>query len=212
MNKRVLLIVMIVFLYITMISVSAQESKIAKCSDYRAFIDYTPIESYIIDGYTYINTEELINYGFDVYYDNETHSINITRIRYATPFYSREMWKNSIREKQQAKISDTAVKVYLEGSHIDCIYADNKVLIMIDNLSRYGKFNWNEYEKTVSITIFQHELEEEMDKAVDVIEMEYDAYITFFSNGTATYKGQVNDENLHDGIGVAEYKNGLSKV
>ena len=209
MKYKFFLIIFISFMLITG-RVFANET--AQRSDYRAFIDYTPIDSYVIDGYTYIDAEELVNYGFDVNYNSDTHCININRIRYATPSYSKEQWEKSTKEKREAKIEETAIKVYLNGEEIDCFCADNKILIMVDNLVKCGKFNWSSSEKTVSVTIFQHELEKDLSKADNVVETEYNSGVTFYRGGTAKYKGQVNSEGLPDGIGIAEFNYDMTKV
>ena len=202
----------IIFISFMLITCRTFANERAQRSDYRAFIDYTPIDSYVIDGYTYIDAEELVNYGFDVNYNSDTHCININRIRYATPSYSKEQWEKSTKEKRMSKIEDTAIRVYLNGEEIDCFYTDNKILIMIDNLVKCGEFNWSSWEKTVYVTIFQHELETDLDKADNVIETEYDSTITFYRKGTAKYKGQINSEGLPDGIGMAEFDYNLTKI
>ena len=212
MKKRFFLAMVTVLFCIMFMGVCANADEYAKRSEYRAFIDYMPIDIYTIDDYTYIDAEELVNYGFNVDYNEEARSINIERIRYASPTYSRELWEKSISEKNQARIIDTDIKVYLEGKQIDCFYADGKVLIMIDNLASLGEFDWNAYNKTVSITIFQHELEEALNNADNVVEMEYDGEVTFFKSGTAKYRGQVNEQNLPHGIGVAEFKYDVIRI
>ena len=169
-------------------------------SEIRAFIDYTPIESYIINGYTYISVDDLTNYGFDVTFDSSTMSLNVTRKKFAYPIYTKEQWKNSLLMKVSAPVSDSSVFVYLDGEKTDSFYADGKTLIMIDALHKYGTFEWNNYSKEISITIFQDELQKEFDSAPDKVEINIQP--REYTNENSHYIGQVDENNEPHGIGL----------
>lgn len=89
MKKFSLLLTLI--LCLCTVQVFADDEKYAKISGFDVCIDYTPISSYIIDDLTYIEVENLVNYGFTVEFDEATQSYNVSRIKFATPMYTNEM-------------------------------------------------------------------------------------------------------------------------
>ncbi len=186
--------------------VPVMAAHMASRSEIRAFIDYTPIDSYIIDGYTYIAVDELVNYGFEVVYDEAARSLNVSRIKFATPIYTREMWEKSTARQTSAEIGNSDISVYLDGERTESYFADGKLLIMIDALHKYGTFEWDASSKKVSITMFQDELQRELDNAEGVAEivMKDDGYFK------TIYKGQVDENNAPNGIGRLEVKRELN--
>lgn len=210
--KRIIAIFMTLILMMWGFSmqVLALEPSNAVKSDIRAFIDYTPIESYLINGYTYIIAEQLANYGFDVSYDVDSHSLYISRKKFTTPIYTKEMWNASVSKQVGADIIDSDIQVYLDGQIANSYAIQGNVLIMFDELQRYGTVEWDQYSRQISSTIFKHELQRELENAEGVIETEYQSVDSGYI--PAKYIGQVDENNLPNGIGVSELNDRLTKI
>ena len=164
-------------------------------------IDYTPIESWIVYGDTYISVSDLEYYGFHVSYDAETATYNVTRERYATPMYTKELWERNASLQTRTEIQPTVVKVLLDGNATEVVGIEGKSLISVDALSPYGEVHWDEHGDEVTVRIFKPELEADLKNAENVVEREY-----VYEDQTYTYKGQVNAEDLPHGIGNLELK------
>lgn len=174
------------------VQVFADDVKYAARSGYEVYIDYTPIDFYIINDLTYIEVEDLVNYGFTVDFDETAQSYNVSRIKFATPMYTREMWEEQTGMKTGASIEDSNIKVYLDGQLANSYCAGGKTLVQFDELQKYGEVKWNEYSGILNVYIFREELQSELDNAENVVEIEFEG---------GTYKGQVDENNLPHGIG-----------
>ena len=164
-------------------------------------IDYTPIESWIVNGDTYISVSDLEYYGFNVSYDTETATYNVTRERYATPMYTKELWERNASLQTRTEIQPTEVKVLLDGNATEVAGIAGKTLIPVNALASYGKVKWNEGSDEIEVSIFVSELEADLENAENVIECEYE-----YKGSKALYKGQVNGEGLPHGIGRFDWK------
>ncbi len=177
-------------------STALAEERYAERSEIEAYIDYAPVDAYIIDGYTYVSVTDLSCYGFDVSYSEATDSYNISRIKFNYPQITRELWEKRLSERHTQKIVDSDTRVYLDGAEQECFKLDNgDTLIMIDSLSKYGEFKWDGTK--VDATIFKHELENELETAENVVETEFEKSL---------YRGQTNSEGKPDGIGIISPK------
>ena len=170
-------------------------------------IDYTPIECWIVNGDTYISVADLAYYGFNVSYDAETATYNVTRERYATPMYTKELWERNASLQNRTEIQPTVVKVLLDGNATEVVGIEGKSLISVDALNPYGKVQWNERLDEVTVSIFVSELEADLANAENVIEREY-----VYKGSTFTYKGQVNTEGVPHGIGRVERNSYLNEA
>ncbi len=151
-----------------------------------AYIDYTPIETYSINDIDYIAVGDLSNYGFTVGYNASTQVCNVSRVKFATPMYTREMWKKETLMKTGINVSDSNIKVYLDGELVNSLYWGGKALIDITALEKYGAVSGR------NVYIFREEMQKELDKAANVVEIQI---------GEGTYKGQVDENNQPHGIG-----------
>lgn len=193
-------------------NVFAAEGISAKVSDIRAFIDYTPIESYQINDYTYIPVDRLTSYGFDVAYDNEAHRIDVSRRTFATPVYNREMWDDSASIQTDVDIVGSNMQVFLDGQSATSLAIPGRTLLLFDELQKYGTVTWEMYSRKISVTIFKEEMQREFDTADGIVQTEFKTNEGVDANKTASYTGQVNEENQPDGIGIAELKNGMTSI
>lgn len=190
MKKFSLLLTLI--LCLCTVQVFADDEKYAKISGFDVCIDYTPISSYIIDDLTYIEVENLVNYGFTVEFDEATQSYNVSRIKFATPMYTNEMWKTETALKTDAKTESSNVRVYLDGKLANSCCVNGKTLLYFDELKKYGEVAWEYYYGRLNVYIFREEMENELENAENVVEIQI---------GEGTYKGQVDENNQPHGIG-----------
>lgn len=69
------------------LNVYAEDPGYVTQTDIVCFIDYSPIESYNYKNKTYVVAEDLMNYGFDVVWNNERRELTIDRKEYSfTPY------------------------------------------------------------------------------------------------------------------------------
>jgi hypothetical protein len=193
-------LIIITFLLVFILPTPVFASTKAVKSDIKAYVDYTPINSYNIEGYTYIIAEELINYGFEVLWNNETRSLNINRVKLSTPLYTIELWNDSL--DSIGKIYDiypTDIKCFLDGRMVNSFNIGGKTVIQFDELEKYGGFSWDADSRIVSATIFQNELKNALDSIENKVVIDN-------STGYSTdrYTGQVDENNIPNGIGLLE--------
>ena len=196
-------LIIITFLLVFIIPMTVFASAKAVKSDIKAYIDYTPINSYNIDGYTYIIAEELANYGFEVIWNNETRTLNINRVKLSTPLYTIELWNNSLNEIGTVyETYPTDIRCFLDGHMVNSYNIGGKTVIQFDELEKYGGFQWDADSRTVSATIFQNELKNEFDSIENKVTIDN-------SNEYSTdrYIGQVGENNVPNGIGLLEVSN-----
>ena len=149
--KKIVFLILALVLCLCTVQVFADGEGYASIST--AYIDYTPIDSYIISDLTYIEVENLANYGFDVAFDETAQSYNVSRIKFATPMYTREMWKEEASVKTDIKTETGNVKVYLDGQLANSYCANGKTLVQFDELQKYGKVVWNDYYRKIHCKI-----------------------------------------------------------
>lgn len=212
--KKIVSFVLCITMTLCVISAWAVESEKAIRTDITAEIDYTSIETYNVNGYTYVPVDVLSNYGFEVEYRDE-NTIDIKRIRYATPMFTRELWESSITEKTYADIINDGKQVYLDGVLANSVSTTDGTLMMIDELQKYGNFKWNEEKRKITISIFLRELHEDYHNAEGIVEISCDVaniYHWTWKDTNANYKGQVDENGVPDGIGLYEYDGGTTRI
>ncbi|MEE1042554.1 MAG: copper amine oxidase N-terminal domain-containing protein [Clostridia bacterium] len=191
-TKKLISLLLILIMCFCSVAGFADGEEYATVSRYGVSIDYTPIDSYIVDNLTYISVEDLLNYGFDVTFDETTQSYNVSRIKFATPMYTREMWEQETLLKTDLKIEYSNIKVYIDDEIANSCFAGGKALLQIDELQRYGVVEWDDYYSKTKVYIFREEMQRELDNAENVVELELE---------DGTYKGQVDENNQPHGIG-----------
>lgn len=175
-------------------SVFAQKTAVK--SDIKAYIDYTPIRSYNIDGYTYVIAEELRNYGFDVIWNNDERTLKINRNELTTPIYTKELFDaDSDSVSSSYLIYPTDIKTYLNDIEANSFNIGGQTVIQIDELSRCGNFEWDTENREVKVMIYEAELQNLYEQAENKVE------IIIRNEPKSIYIGQVNEEGIPNGIG-----------
>ena len=193
--RKVIPLILVCVMCMCTVQVFADGAQYASRTEYEVYIDYTPIDSYLINDLIYIAVSDLSNFGFTVGYDASTQVCNVSRVKFATPMYTREMWKKETSMKTGAKIENSDVKVYLDGQLVKSYCVWGKALVKFDELQKYGEVKYNDYDKTLNAYIFREEMQKELDLSENVVEIQI---------GKGTYKGQVDENNQPHGIGCWE--------
>lgn len=173
-------------------------------TDIVAFIDEQPIEGYNINDHTYITAEELRGYGFDVQWDAEARTLSIMRDRDAEKvLFDRaklNVKKTDVVPRQHVyDVYDTDIVTYMNGEVCDAYNVDGQTLVMIDELQRYGYFNYDNGTRTVKISMAKFDADKayENSRKQELIfeDKTENGYIT-----KKTYSGDVAFEKA-DGFG-----------
>lgn len=173
--------------------------KLAVKSDIKAYVDYTPIRSYNIDGYTYIIAEELRSYGFDVIWNNDDRTLRIYRKELTAPIYTKELFDaDSDPVSSSYIIYPTDIKTYLSGTEVNSFNIGGQTVIQIDELSNCGNFEWNAENREVTVEIYEAELQKLYEQAENKQEIKRTEWPPL------TYIGQVNEKGEPDGIGLKQ--------
>ena len=202
MIKKIIICIAVFICALQNVTLAAGE-KFAVKSDIKAYIDYTPIKSYNIDGYTYVIAEDLRGYGFEVIWNNDNRTLNIFRNSLQTPFYTKEL-----RDSDSApvytlyRIYETDIKTFLNGEEVNAFNIGGQTIIQIDEFTRCGNFTWDADKREVVVTTYENELRNLYEQLENKSEITDSAALT----GGYSYIGQVNESGLPHGIGLLTKK------
>ncbi len=127
----------------------AEHSKYTFHTDIQAYINGAPIRSFNIDGFTGIVAEDLIQYGFGVYYDDFTRTLEIIRLNnQITSDYIPEVLSAPVGSKDK-RIYDTDIKTYVKGALVPSFNIGGETIIFIDDLVCYGEVIWHPEERKI---------------------------------------------------------------
>lgn len=139
-----------------MINVSASYGgEEVKYYDVSAYINNYPIPCYNINGYCGIYVKDLSLYGFNVYYDESTLTVNITSNKECTEITGingvQLPWQQN--GTVYAQTQDSNIKVLLNGEETPSYCVDGYMMILLDNLYPYGRMFWSEGLNTLFFTM-----------------------------------------------------------
>ena len=185
-------------------------------TDIVAFIDEQPIESFNINDYTYIIAEDLRGYGFSVVWDADARTLSIERDKDADRDFL-PMDKVNIKKSEvpfRAHVFDvysTDIVTFIGGIPANAYNVNGQTLIMIDELSKYGAFSYNDGERCVKIDMAGFDEENILaNPANETLTLPCDK-----EEGKILYNGGVSDGKLN-GAGVIhesyEYTYGLQST
>ena len=129
--------------------VSADFSKYTLHTDIVAYINGAAVRSFNIDGFTGVVAEDLIQYGFGVYYDDSVRTLEIIRLNNKiTSTYVPEAPTAPVGSKNR-EIYDTDIKTYVNGNLVQSFNIGGETIIFIDELLCYGKVVWHPEERKI---------------------------------------------------------------
>lgn len=212
--KKIILILGILLCLST--AVHAQIVGEVLSTDITAFIDEQPIESFNINDYTYVIAEDLCDYGFSVTYNESERTLLIERDKEADRGFLA-MEKVNIKKADvpfREKVFDvyeTDIVTYIGPDAANAYNVNGQTLIMIDELSRFGNFSYDDSARCVKIDMAGFDEESILNnEGNETISLPCDK-----TEGSITYTGGVLND-LPNGYGVIhesyEFTNGLQST
>lgn len=184
-------------------------------TDIIAFIDEQPIESFNINDYTYIIAEDLRDYGFDVIWSEAGRTLTVLRNREAErgflPIEKVNIKKEDVPfRKHVFDVYETDIITYIGSNAANAYNVNGQTLIMIDELSLYGNFSYDDSSRCVKIDMAGFDENNILSSENESIALPCDKI-----EGNITYTGEAAD-GKPDGSGVIheayEYTNGLEST
>ncbi len=124
-------------------------------TDIVTYIDGKPIESFNIDGYTAIVVEDLLNYGFNVVYDNSTRSLSVTKgSGVITSTYKPTANTHPIGSVAM-DVLYTDIVTYIEGKKVESYNIQGRTICYVDDLALAYASNYvyDNDSRTLSMTV-----------------------------------------------------------
>lgn len=198
--KKIIAIILTAVLAVSLVSVVSATEKIgtvvgyAVPTDIVAKINGFTIESYNMNGYTYIVAEDLRYYGFDVRYDDNSRSLSVVRNgeEHINPANTNpgywDTWTTKMKD-----VLYTDIVTYLNGEFVRSNNIGGKTIIRFDALSAYGEVEYNDDSRIISLT-----LPDVKTKAIsyDGYEKDYDGFSILKSEEEETPTNSENEAVL----------------
>lgn len=122
--------------------------------DVMAYINGNAVPSWTTDNKTVVIAEDLVNYGFDVIWNDKDQTLKIT--------YNSAKKYNPIKTEKNIKKPGSVyckyyasdVKTYIAGQEVKAYDIKGKILVDIEDLSAaYGSAVWNGTKREIKITV-----------------------------------------------------------
>jgi len=127
----------------------------AQPTDIVATINGYQIESYNVNGYTYICVEDLRYYGFDVYYDWGERALYVSRnsVYSIDPQNTNPNFWYIGNDQNWKNILYTDIATYANGSYIESYNINGQTIMNFDELSRFGDVSYDNNRREISLYI-----------------------------------------------------------
>ena len=151
-------VILVVLIIVGMLpnSVSARVVNQYLYTDIIATIDGHEIRTFNIDGYTNVVAEDLVNYGFEVKWDERSRRLDISRCIYPTVtsnYKASRVSKNMVGRKAGDVLS-TDIDTYVKGKYIKSYNIGGYTCVNIEDIAKilYCKCVYNDYERHLYVT------------------------------------------------------------
>lgn len=94
-------------------------------------VDGNPIESYSLNGETLIALEDLVNYGFEVYYNDNIRSVFVTRTGVTDPSFSPYVERGKVGSTI-GYYYESDIRAFLNGKEIEAYSLDGKMVSKVE--------------------------------------------------------------------------------
>lgn len=177
--KKTFIVLLIFMISLSNIYIIFSQNKIigeVLSTDILAYIDNIPIKSFNINGYTYIISEDLRNFGFDVNWSPNDRTLKIERnfntILEPNSTNILPTNKESIRKKLY-NVYSTDISTYINKKEISAYNVGGQTLIQFDNLEAFGEIIWNSNKRIITLNLDN--------KSLPILENETNTNFTFIS-------------------------------
>lgn len=153
----------------------------AQPTDIVATINGYQIESYNVNGYTYICAEDLRYYGFDVVYNNYSRTLSVNRNYYTTNIDPQNTNPNfwSIGSNNSRKsILYTNITTYVNNEYVASSNVGGQTIINFNELARFGQVSYNNDRREISLVMSDVNVNSAALVVDTIEEMENDIYWT----------------------------------
>lgn len=193
--KRIWILFVIIILLINCNVFADNNSQLiyTQKTDIYCIIDNLFIESYLINGFTYLPLNKLVDYGFDI--KNEGNQIVLDRKKI---FYFDGDYSSSSADNSNLLVSENTIPVMIRGNKANTYLVDGEIVIQADELNVFGDFVWIDNGRKIAISIVRNELINAFENATDLVE-ENNGYYRI---------GQQDNNGVWNGIVKTSYFNG----
>lgn len=162
MTKKFMVIICVFVMMASLFAINASAAKVgdvigyAQPTDIVATINGYQLESYNVDGYTYICVEDLRYYGFDVVYDNYSRTLSVTRnwgVSYIDPQNTNPKFWSIGSSNTRKKILYTDITTYVNGNYVPSCNINGQTIIQFDNLNVFGGVNYDDSKREISLYV-----------------------------------------------------------
>lgn len=124
-------------------------------TDIKASINGYDINSYNVDGYTYVVAEDLRNYGFNVVWDSSSRTLAISRgsSTYPASEYKAPFITQDLVGKKSHNLLYTDIKTYVNNSWVQSYNINGRTIIRFESLNVFGAVTWTPESKDISLEI-----------------------------------------------------------
>ncbi|MBQ4528172.1 MAG: hypothetical protein II998_08880 [Clostridia bacterium] len=196
----------------------------AQPTDIIAKINGFHIQSYNVDGYTYVCVEDLNYYGFYVNFDWNLKTLSVVRKSYNYDYYPNFLPSNSISNywsigplTYSVPILYTDIVTYLDGERVESANIGGKTIINFHDLAKFGSVTYDNNTRTISLQIddFPNYTPDNNQSNYSATDYRVGDYITFgkyeqdniFDNGKENLEWKIVD--IKDGKALLVSKYGL---
>ena len=173
-------------------------------TDIVTFIDGSPIRSYNYLNYTYVVAEELLNYGFDVVYDDASRTLTITRQPNAFALSLDVSLINQLKTpctfSPLYDVYATDIKTFAGTKEIPGYNVGGKTLVQVESLLDFGTVTYDNDRRLLTVQTIEENVMENgiLSFGMEQETVNYGKYsITTTKYGNikgATYLEMVEDE------------------
>lgn len=121
-------------------------------TDIVAYINNYAIPSYAANGTSVVVAEDLREFGFDVEWNGEMRTLNITRNSDIVP-KGMEFKKNGVPSMPFTNILYTDISVYANGEKVPSYAINGYTMIPLESLTMFGDYVWNSDDRTLKLTV-----------------------------------------------------------
>ena len=128
----------------------------AQPTDIVATINGYQLNSYNVNGFTYIVVEDLRFYGMDVVYDNYSRTLSVTRnpqVTYIDPALSNPSYANIGTNTSYLNILYTDIVTYINGIYVNSYNINGSTIIKFDDLAQFGQVSYDNNQREISLNI-----------------------------------------------------------
>lgn len=158
--KKLISIIAVLVMVISLMPTGASAARVgdvvgyAQPTDIIATINGYQLQSYNVNGYTYICVEDLIYYGFDVSYDNNTRTLSVKRnygITWINPQGTNPNFWDIGELKSRKSILYTDINTYVNDQWVGSSNINGRTIISFNELGRFGTVEYNNDRREISL-------------------------------------------------------------